>query len=310
MPLTGQQSVVNVKRCVAVANPHGGRGQGAEVLAQVKPIFVAAGVEFHEHLTEHSGHALELARSLDLTGFDALCVIGGDGTVHEVVNGLFQREDQVLIPLGLIPAGTGNTLHHHVGCSEPIQAANCILRGATSALDVARVTMGDQLAWCVDIIGYGAVVDINRTAEKLRMLGPVRYATAALWHILRPVRRRARLVLDGEAVDDEFQFIIACNPKSTGAGMLMAPHAEIDDGKLDVVVIRRCSRLQMLRLFRRVFDGSHLSLPCVEYRQVRSFAITPQANEPLNLDGEITGMTPFTAEVLPGALRVFTPDAE
>ena len=153
MPLTGQQFAVNVKRCVAVANPHRRRGQGEEVLARVKPVFVAAGVEFHEHLTRHSGHALELARSLDLTSFDALCVIGGDGTVHEVINGIFQRDEPVSIPLGLIPAGTGNTLHHHVGCSDSITAANSILHGGTSSLDVARVSMSDQAAWCVSVSG-------------------------------------------------------------------------------------------------------------------------------------------------------------
>ena len=87
--------------------------------------------------------------------------------------------------------------------------------------------------------------------------------------------------------------------------MILAPHAEIDDGKIDVVVIRATSRLQQLKLFAKVFNGSHLSLPCVEYRQVRSFAITSDVREPLDLDGEIKGSTPFCAEMMPaGATRL------
>lgn len=86
----------------------------------------------------------------------------------------------------------------------------------------------------------------------------------------------------------------------------MAPRAEIDDGKIDVVVVRRASRLQMLELFQRVFDGSHTSLSCVEYHQVRSFAIESAGREMLDLDGEIKGTAPVRVQMLPGALRLFT----
>ena len=87
--------------------------------------------------------------------------------------------------------------------------------------------------------------------------------------------------------------------------MKVAPHAEIGDGKIDVVAVRHASRRQMLKLFSKVFDGSHLSLGYVEYHQVRSFAIESDGHEPLDLDGEMKGQAPLTAEVLPAALRVF-----
>jgi diacylglycerol kinase (ATP) len=87
--------------------------------------------------------------------------------------------------------------------------------------------------------------------------------------------------------------------------MELAPKAEIGDGKVDVVVVRRASRLQMLMLFKRVFDGSHLSLHCVEYHQVRSFSIASDGVDLLNLDGELKGSTPASAEIIPAALRVF-----
>ena len=87
--------------------------------------------------------------------------------------------------------------------------------------------------------------------------------------------------------------------------MKLAPHAEIGDGKLDVVVVRRATRWQMLKLFTKVFDGSHVALDFVEYHQVRSYAIASQGHNPLDLDGEVQGHTPMSAEVLPSALRIF-----
>lgn len=271
----------------------------------VKPIFDAARVELKVQVTEGRGHAREIARREGLAGQDGFCVIGGDGTVHEVADGLMQRSSPASIPLGVIPAGSGNTLHQHLGCTDPLEAARRIVAGKTRRLDVARVTTAEQVVHCVNIVGWGAVADINRTAERLRILGPSRYAAAALWHVFKPQPRRARLVLDGRAVDDEFLFVIGCNTKFTGKGMQLAPRAEIDDGKIDVVVLRRASRRQMLSLFSRVFDGSHLSLDYVEYYQVASFAVESAGRETLDLDGEMKAQAPLAVEMLPGALEVF-----
>lgn len=296
---------MSAKRFALVVNPRGGTRRGLAVLEQVKPIFAAAGAALDVRVTERAGHAAQIAVELDQGGYDGLCLIGGDGTAHEVVDGLMQQGRSVPVPLGLIPAGTGNTLHRDFQCTDPAEAARKIVAGKTRGLDVARLTLQDRVVFCVNIVGWGGVADINAVAERLRILGPPRYALAAFWHILRAKARRATLVLDGEAVEDEFLFVIACNTKSTGSGMILAPRAEPDDGKIDVVVLRNASRWQMLTLFRKVFDGSHVSLGCVEYRQVSSFAIESPGREPLDLDGELKGAAPVHAQMLPGVLRVF-----
>ena len=86
--------------------------------------------------------------------------------------------------------------------------------------------------------------------------------------------------------------------------MRLAPRAQVDDGKIDVVIVRSASRRQMLRLFMKVFDGSHVNMPCVEYHQVRSLSILSDDREPLDLDGEVTGTAPVSVTVLPGAIRL------
>ncbi len=296
---------MTAQHLVVVVNPRGGKQRGLLVLERVKPVFAAAGIELDVRVTQRLGHAGEIARTLDLTRIDGVCVVGGDGTVHEVADSLMQRGEPISVPLGIIPAGTGNTLAQHLRCDDPLEAARRIVTGGTQPLDVMRVTLSDGVVFCVDIVGWGAVADINGTAERLRMLGPSRYGVAALWQILRAKRRRAKLVLDDQIIDDDFLFVIACNPKFTGSGMKVAPRAEIGDGKIDLVVVRRATRWQMLKLFTKVFDGSHLTLGFVEYHQVRSFAIDFQGHDPLDLDGEVQGHTPMSAELLPSALRIF-----
>ena len=294
-----------MRRLLIVMNPRSGTRCGLTVMEQVTPTFAAAGIELDVRVTEGPGHARSMMKSADLSGFDGLCVAGGDGTVHEVTDGLMQRGDPISVPLGIIPAGTCNTLAQHLQFDDPLEAARQIVAGETLPIDVVRVLLNDEVIYCLDIVGWGAVSDINATAERLRWLGPSRYGVAALWQILRAKRRRATLSLDGQTIDDEFLFVIACNPKYTGSGMKLAPHAEIGDGKLDVIVVRRATRWQMLKLFSKVFDGSHLKLSCVEYHQVRSFALTSQTRDALDLDGEMKGHTPLSAEVLPSALRLF-----
>jgi sphingosine kinase len=297
---------MTARHFAVVVNPHGGTRRGLAVLEAVKPVFAASGAELDVRVTAAAGHAEEIAKTVHLAGCDGLCLIGGDGTIHEVVNGLLRRPDPVSTPLGVIPGGTGNSLAEHLKCSDALDAAQRIVAGHTRPLDVVRTTTENGVTYCVNIVGWGAAVDINRTAERLRMFGPPRYAAAALTHIVRARRRRAKVVLDGDVIEDDFLLVVACNTKFTGKGMLLAPNAETDDGKVDVVFVRRASRLEMLKLFHKVFDGSHLSLDCVEYRRVQSFGIESEGRDLLNIDGELKDATPVTGKMMAGALQVFS----
>ncbi len=105
---------MTAQRLAVVVNPRGGKRRGIKVLDRVKPVLEASGAELEILVTQAPGHAGQIARTLDLAGLDGICVIGGDGTVHEVADGLMQRGEPITVPLGIIPAGTGNTLHQHL----------------------------------------------------------------------------------------------------------------------------------------------------------------------------------------------------
>jgi diacylglycerol kinase (ATP) len=295
--------VAVAKRFLLIANPASGSPPRAGLREQALAGLQAGG-EVELLVTERAGHAIQIARETDLARYDALCVLGGDGTAHEVVTGLMQRPDPARMPLGLIPGGTGNSVCLHLGVGDVRMALPRILAGHTRPVDVLRVQAGGDTHYCLNLVGWAAGCEITRTAERWRLLGRVRYAAAALWHVLTARPRPARLILDDELHDDEFLLVLACNTRHVGSGMLAAPRADLGDGLLDVVVVRRASRWRLLALLRRVYDGTHIQMPEVEYHQVRSLRIETAGPEPLNLDGEVKGRTPLAAEVLPGAIQM------
>jgi YegS/Rv2252/BmrU family lipid kinase len=293
------------QRLAIIVNPKGGSGQGVAILEQVRPVFASGGFELTVHATNYRGHASEMAQQLDLAGFAGLCCIGGDGTNHEVVCGLMRRTHPADVPLGIIPGGTGNSLAQHLGILDPVMAVKKIIAGDVAGLDVAQVTSESGIDYSINIVGWGAAVDINRTAERLRWLGSARYSLAALWEILRARRRPLRLTLDGEVSEGNFQMVLACNTRFTGKGMQLAPRAKLDDRLLDVIIVRRATRRQMLQLFSRVYGGTHVELPFVEYHQVAKLELSSPGKEPLNIDGELKGHLPIRVEMLPAPLRIF-----
>jgi diacylglycerol kinase (ATP) len=292
------------RRILLIANPASGSPPRASLREQAVIGLRGTGHEVDLHVTSRAGEALEIARNFAPESCDALCVLGGDGTLHEVVSGLGQRSTGPTIPLGVIPAGTGNSLARSVGIENVQESLRRIVAGTARPCDVMRVTAGGQTHYCLNLIGWAAGESIGALAERMRWLGSSRYAAAALGHVLFTRPRRAKIVLDGETHDDEFLLVLACNTSYVGSGMLAAPQAVVDDGLIDVVLVRRASRWRMLQILRQVRDGSHVALPEVEVHRVRSFAIETARGEPLNLDGELKGTTPLSADVLPGAIQL------
>ncbi|UCH63225.1 MAG: hypothetical protein JSU77_01885, partial [Fidelibacterota bacterium] len=197
------------KRLCLAVNPHGGRKSGSTVLQQVKPVFDAAGIELNIFETEYAGHARDFIRDLDLSKVNCFCVVGGDGTMHEVINGLLSRPDGALIPIGLIPAGTGNSFMRGFDCLDPLEAARRIVAGRTKPIDAARVSLGGQILYAFNIVGWGLVTDILILSERLRWLGENRYTVAAALEVLKARKRAARLIVDGRETNDRFSFVLA-----------------------------------------------------------------------------------------------------
>ena len=293
-----------MKKFYLIVNPAGGTKKGLDILDKVKPLFQEANAELTILYTDYAGHAKDLANELDYSGYDGLCAIGGDGTMFEMVNGMLKRDDQDTIPLGLITGGTGNAFMHDIDCLDPLEAASRILKGTVRQIDIAKVNAKNKLYYSFNIIGWGLVTDAGYLAEKLRWLGGMRYDVAAILEVLMGKRRIAQLLMDNEVIEDDFVFIIGCNTIHTGKAMRIAPRARLDDGKIDLVIVRKSSKIKLLKLFPKLFSGEHIKSPLVEYRQVENFSVIPKEDSSLNIDGELIGNTPIDVTMQPKMIEV------
>ncbi len=285
-------------------NPRGGLKKGLGILKQVQPVFEEARAELTILETQYAGHARNMARTVAIKGYDGFCAIGGDGTMHEVINGLMNRDDGKKLPIGLITGGTGNSLMHDMDCLDPVNAAKRIVTNRKRPLDLVKVNAKGETYYAFNIVGWGMPTDIIRISEKIHWLGRQRYNIASLIEIIAFRERLAILVIEGRRCLGDFGFILGCNTIHTGRGMKMAPLAQINDGYIDLVVVYKASRFKLLKMFPKVFSGKHIADPIVEYYQVKSFSVIPKEEDVLNIDGEIIGSTPIDIEMLPEAVDI------
>jgi len=310
---------------VLIYNPFSGAGKGEEKAKKVIKLFSKAYIDVEQIKTTSVGHAEEIVTKLDVSNIDAICVLGGDGTVHEAINGLMNRTDNAKskIPLGIIPGGTGNAfareLFGHV--SDIKISVKHILQGIHCPIDLAEVTFTDneklKKMYSFNSIHWGLASRVVLTAEKLRWMGSAaRYTTAALFEIVKGDRMRAKITLimpNEETVvyDERFCLVIANNIRSAAKGMKLAPQAKLNDGLIDVLLVRSGNFLELLELFHAVYEGKYdrTKKEVLEYVQVKGFSIVSVSNgdiveEVVDIDGELKGKTPFSCVVLPKAVRV------
>ncbi|SDI13602.1 diacylglycerol kinase (ATP) [Sinosporangium album] len=217
------------------------------------------------------------------------------------------------VPLGVIPAGTGNDFAAALGLPLPrlgdggaslLRAASIVLAGRARRVDAARVGPG---TWFAGVVACGFDSRVNERANGLTWPpGTARYLRA-LGQELRSFRPIPfTMVLDGERVEQEAVLVAVANTGSYGAGMRISPHARPDDGLLDVVVVGAVSRGELLKTFPRVYRGTHLAHPAVAVHRVRE-AVLDAPGVIVYADGERVGPAPVTCRVEPGALRVICP---
>jgi diacylglycerol kinase (ATP) len=263
------------RRLVLVANPAAGGGSARTAIPRVIDGLESAGVEV-VLCREESAEALEktLARELESVP-DGVVALGGDGTVHLVINALGEAPP---CPMGIIPIGTGNDIASSWGIPRDTdQALECLLAALESdprKVDVGVITKGETttLFGAVYSAGFDAIV--NERANSMRFpRGSSRYIFALLIELasLRP--RRYRLTIDGVTREQDALLVAVANGPSFGGGMRVAPDASLTDGKLDVFVLRPLPRRTFLRIFPKVYSGTHVSHPAVEIIRAREVSV-------------------------------------
>lgn len=229
-------------------------------------------------------------------GAERLVVLGGDGMVHIAIQAVAETKTV----LGILPLGTGNDFAGGLGLPTDLSAAVQAALGAPKAIDLMRV--GPRWAASVATVGFSAAV--NARANSMRWpRGASRYTVATVLELPRLATQVYELTIDGEAHDVPATLITIANTSDFGGGMRISPTADPTDGMLDVTVVGDAGRFELLRWFRKVFDGTHLDHSKVSTLRGAHITITSPHTQ-VWADGELISDTPVSIEAVPGALQL------
>ena len=296
---------------VLIANPRAGRGKVGEALPKIERILTDTGLDYRVVRTTHPGHATQAARDALLGGERYLVAAGGDGTVHEVVNGMIAGDQPVAADavLGVVAAGSGSDFVRSFGLpGDAVEAAHHLAGDSVRNIDVGKVTCTDGTAevtrYFANIAqaGLGGAV-VARSATLPGFLGPAKYVTA-FWLMLPGFRPgTVRVDADGEAFCWRAHNVVVANCRFYGGGMHISPKSKPDDGALDVLVMAG-PKSDAFTIVPKVYRGTHL--PHRNIVELRANRVRVETGLPFQIeaDGETLGTTPATFEVIRTPIRV------
>lgn len=297
---------VELKNIIVILNPFGGNGRGKRAWQVCEPIFAQHNIQTTLFETKFAKHATQIAREAPLDAYQAIVIIGGDGTIHEAITGLLSRPDRKIIPVGFIPGGTGNSIMVSMESEDPKKAAMNIAKGFIRKMDLMKVDTEENQFISLNIVTWGLGADVNVTAESCRCFGQMRYDCAAIWQICKHPKHEAQVDIDGKIIDGDYSFIIIQNNQHSGVKLRFTPFAKVDDGCLDALLLNRQGRGVTLDLFGALKDNAkHIYNPNVSYYRTHKMKITTPEKELVNIDGENCAYTPITVTCMSRVLPVF-----
>ncbi|MGB7820543.1 MAG: diacylglycerol kinase [Ornithinibacter sp.] len=287
-----------------IVNPTSGKNTGSLIGTRALTLLRSAGVDILDLSAADARSAMEQGRAAIGSGrIDRLVVAGGDGMVHLGANLCAGTG----VPLGVVAAGTGNDIARELGLPvrDAEEAVERILAGRTRTVDLARRTAAEgEHRWFAGVLAAGFDAVVNERANRWRWpRGPMRYNLAVLREL--PVFRPIPYVLelDGRRTETDAMLVAVGNGPAYGGGMRVTPEASLDDGLLDVLILHGVSTLEFLRVFPKVFKGTHTDHPAVEILRAREVRLEATGIVTY-ADGERFGALPMSLEAVPGALTI------
>lgn len=286
-----------------LVNPAAGRGTGAARLGLVRRLAAEHGAELQ--VSESGEDLVARARRAASDGVERLVVVGGDGTMHQAVQGLAGSS----CALGLVPLGSGNDFATVLGAPDDLSAAvETALDRPVRSIDLGRVTGPAGSRWFDMYCGVGFDSEVTRRANRVRLVrGPAIYPWAVIKTLFGFRAPAFRIEHDTGVIEERGMFVTVANGPTYGGGMRIAPDARLDDGILDLVFVRKVSKAKLLRVFPKVYSGEHVHLPEVEILRTRRARIRLDREMEVYGDGEpliALDAAGVEVEVVPAALRV------
>jgi diacylglycerol kinase (ATP) len=293
-------------RVTVLTNPASGHGTAPHAAERAIAQLHQRGVDVVAIAGSDADHARRLVEGALERGMDALVVVGGDGIISLALQVLAQTD----IPLGIIPAGTGNDHAREFGIPtrDPEAAADVIVDGDAQTIDLGRIKGADGTdKWFGTVMAAGFDSLVTDRTNRMRWPhGRMRYNVAMLAELSQLRLLPFLLTFDGREVQTELTLAAFGNTRSYGGGMLICPDADPTDGLLDATLVQSASRTKLIRLFPTVFKGTHVNLDAVRTERAKVITVdSPGINA--YADGEFVCPLPVEVSAVPGALRILRP---
>ena len=294
-----------MKNLLCIVNPVSGLKKSLKVFNEVKNRIESSNIKHELFVSKFPNHIKDYISKINKNEFDKIIIFGGDGTLNEVVNGLNSSNNLSNFKLGIIPTGSGNSVAHDIGSLKLDIAIKKCLGEKVIKMDVNQVKFDSFTRLSVSVLGWGMFSFGNIRAEKLRFLGPMRYDVASIVTLLEKKIHKAEMVVDGVKKTLECAFIVGCNSIHSGKGMIVAPKGGFYDGKIDIITVdKKVNRLQVFKVFQRVYKGTHINLPYVKNIKAESFSLDAGKNSFYNIDGDIVYSQKALVSVIPKAINL------
>ena len=295
-----------------ILNPYANRWKCGRQADAVEAGLRRAGIDYHLYVSSKRGHAITLARAAAERGELPVVAVGGDGTLNEIVNGLFQAQAPgagPAGPVGTVPLGTCNDLATMLAIPAGIDASIALIKsGITRAIDVGSANG----YFFVNNAAVGLETEVALENDRMtRLRGVFRYLVAAVVTIMKRPRWQTELAWDDGQYKGSLTLVSVGNSKRTGGVFYMTPNAIPDDGKLDFIYAPALTRMQMFRLLPQTLKGTHIAQPVIHEHRTTRLKISTAPATAIQTDGEISAAEANEIDftVIPGALRIFAPQA-
>ncbi len=278
-----------------IVNPNSHKKKAAKVLKILRERLANENIEHEIHQTSYKGEASDIARKLSDEGECSIVAIGGDGMLHDVLNGIEKIEN---VTLGLIPAGTGNDFAASAKIPEDAnKAIDIILRGNSAVTDY--IAVGGKKS--MNAAGMGIDVEVLKRTDSGKFIkGKIKYLLSLIQSVFCYKGTEVEVELNGEKTRKKVLFACVCNGRRIGGGMIISPVAEIDDKKLDLVIVDYVRFPKLMKVFVLLMQGKLLNFPKCSHTYCESVKITSSNENSCQLDGERYEGLEFDAEIKSG----------
>jgi diacylglycerol kinase (ATP) len=296
-------------RFFAIVNPAAGGGKSARLAGPALARLREKGLHIDVIASTGPGHAVQLAREAYAQGYRKFLAVGGDGTAHEILNGVFANpRNPERIALGFLPLGTGNSFLRDFTDKGAEASLAALVANRTRAVDLIRLTHASGEIYSFNILSVGFTADVGAIANRVfKPLGHLGYLFGVFVRVAQLKRRAFILRSDDEQEWDTRRslFLTFNNSKFTGGSMLIAPDANPSDGLIEFVRWGPIGRLGLLRMLAKLYDGTHIKHPLASRKAVKHVEFKIPVPVDVLIDGEIFSLECKSLDIQPSAVDIY-----